>query len=421
MSLTSSRAILSTLGTAAAILSAACGSESADTSDIDSILEAAVERGEVPGVVAMATTSDGVIYQGAFGKRNVAADEDMTLNTIFRIASMTKAITSVAAMQLVEEGGLDLEAPVAEHIPGFADLRILEGLDEATGQPNYRPAATAVTVRHLFTHTAGFGYEFWNDRLRRATESGLVPSLLAGGDGFLNAPLVFGPGERWHYGINTDWLGRLVEELRGSALDEVFAERILLPLEMQNTRFNVPASDVERLVTIHARQADGGLVESPREPPAAVSFVSGGGGLYSTASDYVRFLRALLRGGELDGVRILEAGSIEMMGRNHIGELEAGAMRTVMPGVSNDFDFFPESVDRFGLGFLINTEPVPGGRASGSLAWAGLYNTYFWVDPAEDVAGVLLTQILPFNDGAVSELLGEFERAVYRHIDGVSR
>ncbi len=419
MSMIGSRAILLTLATAAAILSAACGSESADTSDIDSILEAAVESGEVPGVVAMAATSDGVIYQGAFGKRYVAADEDMTLNTVFRIASMTKPVTSVAAMQLVEEGALDLEAPVAEHIAGFSELRILEGLDEATGQPRYRSAATAVTVRHLFTHTAGFGYEVWNDRLRRVTEAGLVPSATAGGDGFLNAPLVFEPGERWHYGISTDWLGRLVEEQRGSTLDEVFAERVLLPLEMQDTHFNVPASDVERLVTVHVRRADGGLVEGPRAPPAAVSFFSGGGGLYSTAGDYVRFLRALLRGGELDGVRILEAESIEMMGRNHIGELEAGAMRTVMPEVSNDFDFFPASVDRFGLGFLINTEPVPGGRASGSLAWAGLYNTYFWVDPAGDVAGVLLTQILPFNDGAVIELLGEFERAVYRHIDGV--
>lgn len=365
----------------------------------------------------MAATSERIIYQGAFGKRYVGAGEDMTVDSVFRIASMTKPITSVAAMQLVEEGALTLDAPVSKYIPSFAELQVLEGFDEVTQEPQLRLAPTPVTVRHLLTHTAGFGYETFNPLLRDVVAVGLVPSIDAGHDGFLQAPLVFDPGDRWHYGINTDWLGRLVETVRGSSLDQLLKDRIFLPLGMQDTHFNLPAGKEPRLVTTHARQEDGGLVEAPRETPTTVSFFSGGGGLFSTAADYTRFLRALLRGGELAGARILKADTVALMGQNQIGELEAGAIPSVSPLLSNNVDFFPGSIDRFGLGFLLNSEPVSGGRASGSLAWAGLYNTYFWIDPAQDVCGVLMTQILPFYDAKVIDLLGDFERAVYRQVD----
>lgn len=337
----------------------------------------------------------------------------MTLDSVFRIASMTKPITSVAAMQLVEDGDLGLDVPVSKYIPSFAKLQVLEGFDETTGAPKLRPASKPVTLRHLLTHTSGFGYKFWNPLLREATTSGVIPNIPGKADSFLQAPLVFDPGERWEYGINTEWLGRLIETVRGESLDEVFAKSVFRPLGMSDTHFNVPEGKWPRLVSVHVRQANGGLKERRRPSPARVTFYNGGGGLYSTAADYTQFLRTLLRGGELDGNRILKPDTVALMGQNHIGGLEAGRMLTVMPEVSNDFDFFPGSVDHFGFGFLINSKPVEGGRAAGSLAWAGLDNTYFWVDPTRDTCGVLMTQVLPFYDAKVVELLGEFERAVY--------
>lgn len=384
-----------------------------DVTRIDAVLKEAVARGDVPGVVAMAANSQGVIYQGAFGKRNVGQDEDMTVDTVFRIASMTKAVTSVAAMQLVEEGVLTLDTAVANHLPALADLQVLEAVDREGKQMQLRCCEKPVTVRQLLTHTAGFGYNFLNALLHEATEAGCFPSILDKEDGFLDLPLVCDPGERWEYGISTDWLGRLVESARKITLDQVLEQHVLNPLRMTDTHFNLPAEKLPRLVTLHQRQADESLVETAREAPATVTFFSGGGGLCSTAPDYIRFLRALLRRGELDGSRILQPETVRLMGQNHIGELEAGRMKTAIPSFSNDFDFRPESVDRFGLGFLINGAPVAGGREAGSLAWAGIFNTYFWLDPQQDVCGVLMTQVLPFYDAKIIRLLEDFERAVY--------
>ena len=383
---------------------------------VDSILRKVVESEDVPGVVAMAATSERVFYQGAFGKRNVDAGEDMTLDSVFRIASMTKPITSVAAMQLVEEGVFDLDTHVSKFIPYFSELQVLEGFHKTTREPLLRPVSAPVTVRHLLTHTAGFGYPFLNTLLNDAVDAGLVADMATGDEGFLRAPLVFDPGERWHYGINTDWLGRLVETVRESTLDRIFAERIFQPLKMKDTDFRLPEMTEPRLATTHSRQQDGSLVESPQKRTEAPSFCSGGGGLFSTASDYIRFLRALMQGGQLDGARILRPETVSLMGQNQIGELEAGRMRSVSPVKSNDFDLFPGTVSRFGLGFILNGAPVTGGRASGSLAWAGIYNTYFWVDRSQDVCGVFMTQILPFFDDRIVDLFGEFERAIYREV-----
>ena len=247
-----------------------------------------------------------------------------------------------------------------------------EGIDATTHKLQLRPPQRPVTARHLLTHAAGFGYEMWNPLLHDAMVAGMLPGIEEPGDGFLKAPLVADPGEQWQYGISTNWLGRIVENVRGTDLDQALATHVFRPLRMDDTHFNLPASKVPRLVTLHARQNDGTLVETPRSTPALVTCFDGGGGLLSTAADYTRFLRALLRGGELDGVQILKADTVTLMGKNQIGELEAGKMRTVMPQLSNDVDFFPGSVAHFGLGFLINDEPVVGGRAAGSLAWAGL-------------------------------------------------
>ncbi len=390
----------------------------AQFSDVDAVLRDAVNDGKVAGVVGLALTRDGVVYERAFGKRDVADDVDMTVDSIFRIASMTKAITSVAVMQLVDKGFVMLDDPAEHHVPALGNARVLTGFDADPGAPRLREPTSPVTVRHLLTHTSGFGYEIWNSDLQRLVLTGSLESLVGGTDGFLAAPLLFDPGQRWEYGINTDWLGRLVEEVSGQSLDAYLREHVFTPLGMTDTFFNVPADKARRLVTVHQRGHNGSLVEQPRQPPpSSGTFFSGGGGLSSTPDDNAEFLRMLLNDGTLNGHRVLRPDTVDLMAQNHIGDLEAGAMRTVAPPFSNDFDFFPGSTDRFGLGFLINGEPVDGGRAAGSLAWAGLYNTYFWVDQARGFAGVILMQILPFYDGEAVDLLGRFERAVYMAVE----
>ena len=389
----------------------------AQFSGVDGVLRAAVDEGKVAGVVAVALTRDGVVYERAVGKRDVAGDDDMTVDSIFRIASMTKAITSVAVMQLFDEGVVALDSPAARYVPALGNARVLTGFNADTGEPLLREPVRPVTVRHLLTHTSGFGYETWNGSVQRLVSTGSLESIAGGTDGYFAAPLLFDPGQHWEYGISTDWLGRLVEEVSGKTLDAYLREHVFTPLGMTDTFFNVPADKARRLVTVHQRGSNGSLVEQPRQPPPSGTFFSGGGGLSSTAGDYARFLRMLLNDGTLNGHRVLRADTVALMARNHIGDLEAGAMHTVAPPVSNDFDFFPGSTDTFGLGFLINGEPVDGGRAAGSLAWAGLYNTYFWVDRVRGVAGVILMQILPFYDGEAVDLLDRFERAVYMAVE----
>jgi len=378
-------------------------------SPIDAVLASGVADGRIPGVVAIAATSDGIIYDGAAGVRDISNNKKMTVDTIVRIASMTKAITSAAVMQLVEQGMIELDQPVSDHLPQLKGVEILEGFD-ADNRPILRPAKTAVTVRQLLTHTSGYVYEIWNENAARYTSSGHGAS---DSDDFINVPLAFDPGTKWEYGISTDILGVLIETISGQSLDDYFRKHIFTPLDMPDTYFIVPEEKLPRFATAYAKSEQGELTPLPYSRPSG-DFFSGGGGLRSTAGDYIRFLRAILNGGELDGVRFLTAASVELMAQNHIGDLEAAySTVTLAPKLSNDFDFMPDSVDKFGLGFLINTDPVPRGRSAGSLMWAGLYNSYYWIDREKDICGVVITQILPFYDADVLVLLNEFETAVY--------
>ncbi len=378
-------------------------------SPIDAVLASGVENGRIPGVIAIAATSDGITYEGTAGVRDISSNTKMTVDTIVRIASMTKAITSVAVMQLVEQGEIELDQPASDYLPRLKEVEVLEGFD-ADNKPILRPAKTAVTVRQLLTHTSGYVYEIWNEDAARYASLGHGAS---DGDDFLDVPLSFDPGTKWEYGISTDILGVLVEVISGESLDDYFREHVFTPLDMPDTYFIVPEEKLPRLATAYAKSNQGELTPIPYSRPSG-DFFSGGGGLRSTAGDYVRFLRAILNGGELDGVRFLTVASVELMAQNHIGDLEAAdSVVSSAPKLSNDFDFMPDSVDKFGLGFLINTDPVPGGRSAGSLAWAGLYNSYYWIDREKDICGVLITQILPFYDADVLALLNEFETAVY--------
>ena len=371
---------------------------------IDATLLGAVERKEIPGVVAMAADRSRVIYQGAFGMADIAAARPLRLDALFRIASMTKPVTAVAAMQLVERGRVALDDPAQKYFPDFANQSVLESFDAATGAYKLRPATKPVTVRHLFTHTSGLGYRFTSPILRDFKPRAGDPAR----------PLLFEPGEQWMYGTSTDWLGRLVEKISGLALDEYFRRRIFAPLQMSDTFYDVPQAKQPRLVAAHRRQADGSLAKLPAQPRPTGFKPVGGGGLSSTAGDYIRFTRMLLNGGTLDGARILSAGSVEAMAQNQIGGVGVPALRSSAPSVSDDFSFIADGRDKWGLGFLITADAVPGKRSAGSLSWGGVNNTYFWVDRASGIAGVIMMQFLPFADRKALALYDAFERGVYR-------
>jgi methyl acetate hydrolase len=383
----------------------------------DEALERAVQAGEVAGVVALAADDKGMVYEGAYGKREVGGEADMSLDTVFWIASMTKAITSVAAMQLVEQGKLTLDEPLGTLLPELAEPRVLEGFDDQ-GAPRLRPARRPITLRLLLTHTAGFTYDIWNADFGRYAQQAGLPGIIECRNAALGAPLVFDPGERWDYGINIDWVGKAVEAVSGQRLEQHFRQHIFEPLGMRDSGFVLNADRRARLASMHVRGEGGALQAIPFEIPQEPEFFMGGGGLYSTGPDYLRFLRALLNGGELDGARILKPETVAEMARNQIGELTVGLLRTAIPGSSNDAEFFPGMVKKWGLGYMITTEPAPTGRSAGSLAWAGLANTYYWIDPTKRLCGVILTQVLPFADPTVLQLFADFEQAIYAERGG---
>ena len=372
---------------------------------IDKVLANAVMRGDVPGVVAMATDRRGILYQGAFGVADVANPRLLTVDAIFRIASMTKPVTSVAAMQLVEQGRLRLDDPVTKYLPELANLKVFESFDGRTGAYAVRPATTTLTVRHLLTHTSGLGYNFTSPVVRDFKPRD--------GEQYAAGPLLFEPGAQWLYGTSTDWVGRLVESISGKTLDAYVRERILGPLGMVDTFYNVPENKQHRLVTVHRRRSDGSFEVDPNQPPIAVTRFSGGGGLASTATDYARFLQMLLNGGTSGGSRILSAETVVLMGRSHIGDVSVHAVKTAMPQRSSDFSFVADGRDKWGLGFLITADQREGTRSAGSLSWGGINNTYFWVDPSRGVAGVILMQFLPFADTKALGVYEAFERGVY--------
>ena len=382
---------------------------------IDGALRQAVEAKDVPGVVAMAATDKGLLYEGAFGTRVLDNGAAMTLDTVFRIASMTKAITSVAAMQLVEQGKLQLDEPVPNIDPALGSPQVLEGFD-ASGAPRLRPAKRPITLRHLLTHTAGFSYEVWDANMVRYVKASGMPSMASGKVAALRMPLVFDPGDKWEYGINIDWVGRLVESISGQALDVYFRDKIFTPLGMQDSGYTTSDEQRARQARVHQRQADGTLVPQPLETPSTPEFWSGGGPLYSTGPDYLTFLQMLLHGGSFKGAQLLRPETVALMGQNHIGNIPAGIMKTENPTRSNDVDFFPGAEVRWGLGYMLNMQPGPNGRSAGTVSWGGIFNTYYWLDPVQRVTGLIMPQVLPFADQRVLQLYGQFESSVYHAV-----
>ena len=383
-----------------------------NSGDIDQLLNQAIGPRNIPGVVAMAATNEDIIYEAAFGHRLIGADTAMTTDTVVWIASMTKAVTAVAAMQLVEKGEISLDEPASQFIQELSQVQVLDGFDRA-GAPRLRSPERAITLRQLLTHTSGFSYPMWNADLARFMEIANVPDISTCKYASLLTPLMFDPGTRWEYGIGIDWVGRIVETTSGQKLGAYMQEHIFAPLGMDSTSFRLTPAQRQKQAGMHARGQDGSLQVTAMEIEQEPEFEMGGGGLYSTAQDYIRLTQMLLNEGSLNDNQILQAETVHLMAQNHIGALDVTAFKTVAPDLSNDANFYPEQAQKWGLSFLINTEQTAQGRSSASLAWAGLANTYFWIDPKKHITGIFLTQILPFFDPAAISLFQDFEAAIY--------
>jgi methyl acetate hydrolase len=386
---------------------------------IDQILRDKSEAKEIPGVVAMAATGNEVIYQGAFGKRDLSKDDAMTVDSVFWIASMTKAVTTAGAMQLVEQGKLELDAPIGKVLPDLASPQVLEGFD-ANGEPKLRPAKGAITLRQLMTHTAGFCYNMWNGDMAVYLDKAGIPPITTCKNDSLKTPIATDPGTRWEYGINIDFVGKAVEAVSGKRLDAYLRDHLFNPLGMNDTSFKISEQQRRRLVGMHARGEDGSLAAIPFELEQEPEFHMGGGGLYSTAADYIKFCQMILNKGKGNGNEVLRPETVATMGQNHIGDINVTKMTSVAPMYTNDVDLYPDMVKKWGLSFLINTAKTPEGRSAGSLAWAGLANTYYWIDPSRDIAGVILMQLLPFADKNCLEAFAGFELGVYAGLDADS-
>ena len=377
----------------------------------DELLHAAVAAGQVPGVVAMATNREGTIYEGAFGERLLGSGQAMTTDTVGWMASMTKAITSVAAVQCVERGQLNLDTPAQAVLPAIGEAQVLIGFDDK-GHPQTRPPKRPITLRHLLTHSAGFSYEIWNTDMQKVQAALGIPSVTECKNKALTLPLLFDPGERWEYGINIDWAGKMVEAVSGQTLGAYMKDNLFDPLGMNSTAFRITPDMRSRLAGTHLRGPDGKLAPFPFELPQEPEFEMGGGGLYGTTGDYLRFVRMVLNGGQLGGERVLTPESVVSLGLNQMGDCRVYNLKAAI-GLTNDAEFFPGVNKSWSLAFQINHEAAPTGRPAGGLMWAGLPKSFYSIDQTTGLAGVYMTQIVPFADSGSLPTFYNFEKAVY--------
>ncbi len=379
-------------------------------SELDSVISEAVSRQDAPFLVAMTGNAAGVTWSGAAGERSPG--KPAAVDTVFRIFSMTKAVGSTAAMILMDRGKLSPDATVESIVPEFGALKVLEGF--GPDGPKMRAQRAKPTVRQLATHTSGLVYEFWNQDVPRYLEATGHPTILSGLLASMNYPLLFDAGERWDYGIGIDWLGRVVEKVDGRRIDQFCREEIFDPLRMPDTRFEVEPHMAARLAGVSIRGEDGKFADFALAPPSNPEFYGMGHALYSTAPDYMRFLRMYLNKGALDGARILSAAGLEKMLANQIGSTPIPCLKTAVPAITADAEFFPGKRKSHSMAFMRFEEDIPGMRHAGSQGWAGVLNSHFWFDPKADVAGLLMTQSLPFVEPRFVTAYESFERAAYR-------
>ncbi len=386
------------------------------TEAADAVLQGVVSGSpRVPGVAALATNREGNIYEGAAGVRSLDNGAAMTTDTICAIFSTTKAIAGTACLQLVEEGRLDLDAPARDYVPEIGELQVLEGFDD-NGDPMLRPPKRDVTTRMLLLHTAGFAYDFFNEKYTRLAEDHGQPSVVTSSKAALMTPLLFDPGDEWEYGSNIDWAGLVVEGITGKRLGEVMSERILGPLGMDSTSFDLSGEMRSRMAKIHQRGEDADLTPLDFELPPDPEVHMAGHGLYSTVEDYIKFIRMWLNDGMGPSERVLAADTVEMAAQNGLGEMKIKGLPGVNPVLSNYAEFFPGMPKSWALTFMINDEDAPTGRPAGALAWAGLANLYYWIDRQNGVGGFWATQIFPFADATSVVGFMDFETAIYNNL-----
>jgi CubicO group peptidase (beta-lactamase class C family) len=373
---------------------------------VSAALKGATDRGDVPGVVVAVVDKNGLVYNEAFGKSSTARNTPMTKDTIFNMASMTKAITSAAIMILVDEGKLKVDDEVAKYLPKYKDPVVLTKFNEADGTYETRPAKRAITIRHLLTHTSGIGYGFSSPTLAKIIEKTKKNEL--------DLPLLFDPGESWAYGASTRVLGHVVEAISGQKVDAFLQARIMGPLGMNDTSYLVPTTKYSRVVAVNARNASGKFEERP-VPATIPASVQGDGGLYGTASDYGLFLRMLLNGGTLNGKRILSENAVKSMLAPATGNVVVKEQQSSNLSLSRNFPV-GAGKDKWGLGFELAAEQLPNRRSPGSGTWAGIFNTHFFVDPSKQIGVVVMMQTLPFYDDASMKVYSDVEEAVYKNL-----
>lgn len=382
---------------------------------VDAVVQGAVPG--VPGVVAGVTTGKETIYLGAAGVRDTATGTPMKTDSVMAIFSTTKAITGLTALQLMEEGKLDFDAPASEYVPALGEMQVLDGFDD-TGQPVLRAPKTAITTKHLLLHTAGFAYDFFNEQYNRMATDHAQPSIVTATRRALQTPLLFDPGTQWEYGSNIDWVGQVVEAVAGKRLGEVMRERVFEPLGMSDTAFTLNPAMRERRVTMHQRGEDGSLTPTDFELPEP-EVDMGGHGLWSTVPDYLKFLRLWLSDGRAEsGEQLLRPETVQLAVANQLGDLKVKSLPGVIPTLSNEAEFFPGLSKSWSYTFMVNDEDAPTGRPAGSIAWAGLANLYYWIDRRNDIAGYWGTQIFPFADATSVGGYLNLETATYRALQG---
>lgn len=379
---------------------------------LDDLLAAGVKNGHVPGVVAAMVDKNGLTYIGSAGERTIGTGDVMTTDTVGTIASMTKAVTGAAVMQLVEKGHVDLDVPAETYCAEIGTPLVLEGFDDA-GQPILRDARSQVTLRNLLTHTSGYAYDFTDANLTKWHEATNTPRSLSRRFDSLKTPLMFDPGTKWHYGVGIDWAGIILERVTKSTLADYFAEHLLQPLGMVDTGFICTPNMLERKAALHLRTPDSSFMSFQMPPAENPEFDSGGGGLFSTMTDYARFMRMILNDGVLDGTRVLAAETVAQMATNQMGAVRVTGLKSANPAFFSDADIFPDTPKSWGLSFMINEEPLPNGCPTGALMWCGAFNSYFWIDKTTGIAGCYLSQVLPFFDAGASGNFFDFQNAVY--------
>lgn len=385
----------------------AFSAELADSTTIDRYLENEISSRGIPGAVALVVDQDEVLFIESYGQRDVANAQPMTDDTIFRIASMTKPIATTVIMILVEEGKLSLDDSIADYVPEYSEVEVIASFDPTDGSFTTRPPERPITIRQLLSHSSGLAYSFASDT---------VTALNANGINGINVPLLYDPGEGWSYSHGISVVGRVLEEIEGVGLDVFMKQRLFDPLGMNDTSFVVPSGKNARVTTTHNRNASGDFSEN-QNPSEIRSAVSGDGGLNSTAADYARFIQLFLNDGvTANGERLLGSAAVTELGRNQLGTVRVSLQDEPSPNLARAF---PLGADRdgFGLGFQVTGEHNNfDERAPGSMSWAGIFNTEFWIDPANGVGGVLLMQYLPFYDADAVEVLQGFEARVYSEL-----